>query len=270
MGMVGQARVAPTPVHRRRASLLRRLVAPEDGINPCTWCNAVRRLTCRCYVAIALALELPFCLVLHRRQGSPDSTDYRVFFELEGERVSPWHNIPLHAEDGSFNFVAEIPKDTSAKYEVATKETRTPIKQDVKKGKLRFYPYAINWNYGMLPQTWEDPAHKNADTGALVGGRCSGAGKDGVVGVSSPCPSGVLGRLMPCAMLRRFGVQPVQSSNEINTHSHTQSLLISVMRQRYSASLRSFRRCVCAPVLCVHSPVLWPLSWVGSPLLRCG
>ena len=26
-----------------------------------------------------------------------------------------------------------------------------------------FYPYNINWNYGMLPQTWEDPAHKNAD-----------------------------------------------------------------------------------------------------------
>jgi inorganic pyrophosphatase len=42
-------------------------------------------------------------------------------------------------------------------------EECTPIKQDVKKGKLRFYPYNINWNYGMLPQTWEDPSHKNAD-----------------------------------------------------------------------------------------------------------
>lgn len=39
-------------------------------------------------------------------------------------------------------------------------EERTPIKQDTKKGKLRFYPYNINWNYGLLPQTWEDPAHK--------------------------------------------------------------------------------------------------------------
>ncbi len=42
-------------------------------------------------------------------------------------------------------------------------EPSTPIKQDTKKGKLRFYPYNINWNYGMLPQTWEDPDHKNAD-----------------------------------------------------------------------------------------------------------
>lgn len=31
-------------------------------------------------------------------------------------------------------------------------EEGTPIKQDVKKGKLRFYPYNINWNYGLLPQ----------------------------------------------------------------------------------------------------------------------
>ena len=34
-------------------------------------------------------------------------------------------------------------------------EERTPIKQDVKKGKLRFYHSAIPWNYGLLPQTWE-------------------------------------------------------------------------------------------------------------------
>lgn len=42
-------------------------------------------------------------------------------------------------------------------------EEKTPIKQDIKKGKLRFYPYNINWNYGLLPQTWEDPAHHSAE-----------------------------------------------------------------------------------------------------------
>lgn len=31
-------------------------------------------------------------------------------------------------------------------------EVGNPIKQDIKKGKLRFYPYNINWNYGLLPQ----------------------------------------------------------------------------------------------------------------------
>jgi inorganic pyrophosphatase len=47
-------------------------------------------------------------------------------------------------------------------------EEATPIKQDVKKGKLRFYPYNINWNYGLLPQTWEDPAKTDAELGAAV------------------------------------------------------------------------------------------------------
>ena len=37
-----------------------------------------------------------------------------------GEDVSPWHDIPLHGENGTFNFVCEIPKETAAKMEVAT------------------------------------------------------------------------------------------------------------------------------------------------------
>merc|ERR1711924_410214 len=64
---------------------------------------------------------------------------------------------------GTVNFICEIPKETSAKMEVATDEPKNPIKQDTKKGKLRFYPYNINWNYGLIPQTWEDPGVENAD-----------------------------------------------------------------------------------------------------------
>jgi inorganic pyrophosphatase len=100
-------------------------------------------------------------------QGSPDSTDFRIFFNQQGVLVSPWHDIPLFAGKGIYNFVCEIPKETSAKMEAATKEPRTPIKQDIKKGKLRFYPYNINWNYGFIPQTWEDPAHKDAECDAF-------------------------------------------------------------------------------------------------------
>ena len=48
------------------------------------------------------------------------------------------------------------------------KEQSNPIKQDIKKDKLRFYPYNIHWNYGMLPQTWEDPEHKNEDLGGVA------------------------------------------------------------------------------------------------------
>ena len=75
-----------------------------------------------------------------------------------GQPASWWHDIPLRNADGTLNFICEIPKESSAKMEVSTQEKLNPIKQDIKKGALRFYPYNINWNYGLLPQTWEDPA----------------------------------------------------------------------------------------------------------------
>uniref|UniRef100_A0A8C5WHR0 inorganic diphosphatase n=1 Tax=Leptobrachium leishanense TaxID=445787 RepID=A0A8C5WHR0_9ANUR len=45
-----------------------------------------------------------------------------------------------------------------------------PIKQDVKKGKLRYvanvFPHkGYIWNYGAIPQTWENPAHIDENTG---------------------------------------------------------------------------------------------------------
>ncbi|KAG1674466.1 hypothetical protein FOA52_003071 [Chlamydomonas sp. UWO 241] len=102
-------------------------------------------------------------------RGAKDTTDYRIFYNAAGKMVSPWHEIPLFAGDGNLHFICEIPKETSAKMEVATDEVGTPIKQDIKKGKLRFYPYNINWNYGLLPQTWEDPSVKNAELEGVAG-----------------------------------------------------------------------------------------------------
>ncbi|KAE8719173.1 Soluble inorganic pyrophosphatase 1 [Hibiscus syriacus] len=61
------------------------------------------------------------------------------------------------------------PKESSAKMEVATDELYTPIKQDTKKGKLRYYPYNINWNYGLLPQTWEDSSFANSEVEGAFG-----------------------------------------------------------------------------------------------------
>nr|ATJ00691.1 soluble inorganic pyrophosphatase 7 [Hevea brasiliensis] len=116
------------------------------------------------------------CTTLHKpefqikEEGQPETLDYRVFFlDKSGKKVSPWHDIPLHLGDGVFNFVVEIPKETSAKMEVATDEQFTPIKQDTKKGKLRYYPYNINWNYGLLPQTWEDPSFANHEVEGAFG-----------------------------------------------------------------------------------------------------
>ncbi|XP_024967471.1 soluble inorganic pyrophosphatase 6, chloroplastic-like [Cynara cardunculus var. scolymus] len=105
-----------------------------------------------------------------KEEGQPETLDYRVFFvDNSGKKVSPWHDVPLHVGDGTFNFIVEIPKESSAKMEVATDEIYTPIKQDTKKGNLRYYPYNINWNYGLLPQTWEDPSLANPDVDGAFG-----------------------------------------------------------------------------------------------------
>ena len=47
-------------------------------------------------------------------------------------------------------------------------EDSNPLKQDIKKDKLRHYPYNIHWNYGMLPQTWEDPEHRSEELGGIA------------------------------------------------------------------------------------------------------
>ncbi|EFC35833.1 predicted protein [Naegleria gruberi] len=76
--------------------------------------------------------------------------------------ISPWHDIPLQASANHYYFVNEIPMHTLKKMEVNTKEQFNPIIQDEKKGKLREFTYRLDaggipFNYGMLPQTWEDP-----------------------------------------------------------------------------------------------------------------
>jgi len=108
-------------------------------------------------------------------RGSPNTEDYRIFYKnASGSIISPFHDIPLNAPQSSpeskvFNMVVEVPRWTNAKMEIATAEKLNPIKQDIKKGKLRFvnncFPHhGYIWNYGALPQTWEDPNHTDAHT----------------------------------------------------------------------------------------------------------
>jgi nucleosome-remodeling factor subunit len=89
-----------------------------------------------------------------------------------GSPLSPWHDIPMFADEGNriYNMVVEIPRWTNAKMEISTKEPLNPIKQDVKNGVLRYvrnpFPHkGYIWNYGAIPQTWEDPKHLDEATG---------------------------------------------------------------------------------------------------------
>ncbi|KAI0784949.1 inorganic pyrophosphatase [Abortiporus biennis] len=105
--------------------------------------------------------------------GAPNTLEHRVFLEQNGRVVSPFHDIPLFADqnNGILNMIVEIPRWTNAKMEISKEEAFNPIKQDVKKGRLRYvrncFPHhGYIWNYGAFPQTWEDPTQTHAETKA--------------------------------------------------------------------------------------------------------
>ncbi|KAL1264854.1 hypothetical protein QQF64_005209 [Cirrhinus molitorella] len=106
-------------------------------------------------------------------RGRENTADYRLYFKNEEEKyISPFHDIPIYADEAEniFHAVVEVPRWTNAKMEIATKDPLNPLKQDVKKGNLRYvsnvFPHkGYIWNYGAIPQTWEDPGHRDGDTG---------------------------------------------------------------------------------------------------------
>lgn len=115
------------------------------------------------------------------KSGEENTTSYVAYFKNTetGALVSPWHDIPLEAGnlngERTFNFICEIPRWSNAKMEIATGKELNPIVQDTKKGKLRYvhnvFPHhGYIWNYGALPQTWENPNHKDQYTGCMGDG----------------------------------------------------------------------------------------------------
>lgn len=55
------------------------------------------------------------------------------------------------------NMLVEIPKFTNHKMELSTGRECNPLIQDSKDGKPRICVGPMYWNYGSLPQTWENP-----------------------------------------------------------------------------------------------------------------
>lgn len=55
-----------------------------------------------------------------RKIGQPNTLEHRVYFEKDGVPVSPFHDLPLYANEqqGILNMVVEIPRWTNAKQEV--------------------------------------------------------------------------------------------------------------------------------------------------------
>ncbi|ORD94532.1 IPYR [Enterospora canceri] len=93
--------------------------------------------------------------------GKKYTESYRVYVTENGKAISPVHDIKL--KDGDlFNAVNEIPRFENAKFEISKADSFNPIKQDVKKGNVRFVANMFPakgyiGNYGAFPETYEDP-----------------------------------------------------------------------------------------------------------------
>lgn len=95
--------------------------------------------------------------------GEKYSKDYTVYITHNNKRISPFHYIDIHQHPSEdvVTIVNEIPRFENGKFEINKGVSLNPIKQDIKKGKVRFvkniFPFnGYMWNYGAIPQTWED------------------------------------------------------------------------------------------------------------------
>jgi inorganic pyrophosphatase len=120
-----------------------------------------------------LARSLTTASVTFKHHGSLGDEDFGLHYvNQDGTPMSPWHDLPLrHSSSSSlFTFVNEIPRYTTAKMEIDTKQQHNPIVQDRKNGKLRHYHGPLYWNYGCIAQTWEDPNHHGDEQVGGAGG----------------------------------------------------------------------------------------------------
>jgi len=103
-----------------------------------------------------------------KEEGTFGTTSYRLYHNTY---TSLWHDVPLAppstSEDNVINFITEIPMHYSAKMELSKELPNNPIIQDTNSdGSPRYYTYGVSFfNYGLLPQTWEDPALLNDGIG---------------------------------------------------------------------------------------------------------
>jgi inorganic pyrophosphatase len=64
-----------------------------------------------------------------RKIAQPYTLEHRIYVEKDGKPVSPFHDIPLYADEkeGILNMVVEIPRWTNAKQEVRYRPHRNRL-----------------------------------------------------------------------------------------------------------------------------------------------
>ncbi|KAL4242511.1 PPase family protein [Abortiporus biennis] len=106
--------------------------------------------------------------------GAPHTLEHRVYIEKSDHVISSFHDIPLFFDKGAhiLNMIVTVPRWTNATMEISKEEPFNPIKQGIKNGRLLYvrncFPHhGYIWNYGVFPQTWEDPTVCHPDTQAI-------------------------------------------------------------------------------------------------------
>jgi inorganic pyrophosphatase len=141
-------------------------------INGSTWCQNTAHYSISAENVATKEFNLSH--IITESNGILGTLDYALYFKNQetNEYISPWHHIPMLASTNGneFHYVHEISKGERRKMEVQTKLPYNPIKQDVKNGKPREFSYGdLPFNYGCIPQTWEDPSHSPMGLDNLYG-----------------------------------------------------------------------------------------------------
>ena len=94
-------------------------------------------------------------------------THYYLAEQNSNNLMSPWHDIqfmPSTLESSHLTGVIEITNGNTAKMECSQTISHNPVLSDTNKNKetglrqLRHYGMPTTFNYGFIPQTWENPA----------------------------------------------------------------------------------------------------------------
>jgi len=144
--------------------------SPEISIVTCSaplvHCNSIRNFAKERKSAAREPQKMVDTAFSIKTVGQPDTPEFLTYIYRGGNPISCYHDVPMWIDrvKALLNMVVEIPRDTNAKLEINKDEYLNPIKQDVKNGKLRYVAWKYPFNYGALPQTWENPNLVHPDT----------------------------------------------------------------------------------------------------------
>ncbi|EPR79924.1 Inorganic pyrophosphatase [Spraguea lophii 42_110] len=105
------------------------------------------------------------------RVGKKHTEEFCVYITKDEKIISPFHDVELYPENNQYiSVINEIPRFENGKFEINVKRDYNPIVQDKKNGELRYvdniFPFkGYPWNYGAIPQTWENPEKIDEHTG---------------------------------------------------------------------------------------------------------